>query len=259
MHEVFEDKDIRISYREGNLQSEHIFENHCHARYEIIAVIEGEIRIVIDNRRYDLKSGEIALIPPLKYHSVFTLGGVLYKRITVFFDKSFIPKEIFSDFLYKTEKHPVASNEMISSIFHGIKDIFCESEKEKFLPFAKSLLTQAFYIHTYKDTTSIHEKINPQIIKITEYVDSHIGEKILLDDIANNIFVSKSTVCHLFSSEMKISLKQYILQKKLSYAARLIEDGVSASEAAGLVGYDNYANFYKMYVKIFGISPGKTK
>ncbi len=257
MHEVIENKDMRISYREGNISNEHIFENHCHTKYEIIAVTDGEIRIVIENRRYELRAGEIAFIPPFKYHSVFTLGGVLYKRLTVLFDKSFVPEEIRADFFEKTEKYPVAANDMLASVFLKMKDIFAHSERGRFLPLASSLLTEALYVHTYKDITPTSEKVNPHILKITDYINEHIFEKILLDDIAEHLFLSKSTVCHLFAEEMKISPKQYILQKKISAAAKLIEDGTPASEAGRLVGYDNYANFYKMYIKVFGVSPKK--
>ncbi len=255
MHKILENENIRISYREGNITGEHIFENHCHARYEIIAVIEGEIRIVIENRRYDLKAGEIALIPPLKYHSIFTVGELLYKRITVLFNKNFIPEQISNDFSEKINTHPVAANGALPLVFTGMKDIFFESDAGKFMPLAESLLTQALYIHTYCDITPPSEKTNPLVKSITEYIDAHISEKIFLDDVAAHVFVSKSTVCHLFSDEMKISLKQYVLQKKLSYAAKLIEEGFTASEAARMIGYDNYANFYKMYVKVFGLSP----
>jgi AraC-like DNA-binding protein len=54
---------------------------------------------------------------------------------------------------------------------------------------------------------------------------------------------------------MKISVKQYIIQKKLSYAARLIGEGASTASAASAIGYENYANFYKVYKKTFGSSP----
>ena len=79
---------MRISYREGITSDEHIFENHCHARYEMIAVIEGEIGLIIENRKYNLSAGRIAIIPPLKYHSVFSVGKTVYKRMTVLFDSA---------------------------------------------------------------------------------------------------------------------------------------------------------------------------
>mgnify|MGYP003307143845 CR=1 FL=1 len=48
---------------------------------------------------------------------------------------------------------------------------------------------------------------------------------------------------------MKISPKQYILQKKLALASKLIDEGVPRTVAAMQVGYENYSNFYRMYQK----------
>ncbi len=48
---------------------------------------------------------------------------------------------------------------------------------------------------------------------------------------------------------MKISPKQYILQKKPAYAAQLIRQGMPSTPAAMRVGYENYSNFYRMYRK----------
>ena len=63
------------------------------------------------------------------------------------------------------------------------------------------------------------------------------------------------TKWHLFEERMKISPKQYILQKKLALANKLIEDGVPPTLAAVRIGYDNYSNFYRMYRKRYGNCP----
>ncbi|MBR2432538.1 MAG: helix-turn-helix domain-containing protein, partial [Clostridia bacterium] len=72
---------------------------------------------------------------------------------------------------------------------------------------------------------------------------------ILLDDIAKYTSRSKSSFCHLFESKMNISPKQYILQKKLALASKLIDEGVPHTVAAMQVGYENYSNFYRLYRK----------
>ena len=58
---------------------------------------------------------------------------------------------------------------------------------------------------------------------------------------------------------MKISFKQYVLQKKMAYATRLMLNGVSAGEAAKTIGYENYSNFYSVYKKIVGVPPSDKK
>ena len=67
------------------------------------------------------------------------------------------------------------------------------------------------------------------------------------------------SLCHLFKSKMKISIKQYVLQKKISYATALIQQGVPTGEAAKRIGYLNYANFYTAYKNLTGKSPAEIK
>lgn len=81
------------------------------------------------------------------------------------------------------------------------------------------------------------------------YIDAHLHEKILLDDLALATARSKSSFCHLFEQKMKIAPKQYILQKKLAVASKLIDEGMPHTVAAMQVGYENYSNFYRIYHK----------
>ena len=47
----------------------------------------------------------------------------------------------------------------------------------------------------------------------------------------------------------------YVNQKRILYAKKLIESGVTASVAAERVGFGDYSAFYRAYVKIIGKSP----
>ncbi len=255
VHKTMQGEDIRISYREGVAAGEEMFESHCHTRYEIIAVFEGKVSIVIDGKKFTLRAGEIAVIPPLAYHSVFAVEQIMYKRATALFDESFVPREIAEDFKAKTLRQPLSSHELLTSALGRVREIFEESAAEMFLPLVKSLFIEALYVHTYKDTAAKKEKSHPTVKAAIEYIDSHITEKLTLELVAENVFLSKSSVSHVFRSEMKISVKQYIINKKLAYAASLMREGASATEAAAAVGYDNYSNFYKMYKNVFGASP----
>ena len=95
--------------------------------------------------------------------------------------------------------------------------------------------------------------------KTVRYIDGHIGEKITLDDLARHTSRSKSSFSHLFEEKMGISPKQYILHKKLATARKLIAEGTPPTTAAVQVGYENYSNFYRMYLKHYGTAPAKRK
>ncbi len=256
---LFENQYLQCTYRKTLTQSHNIFENHCHLLFEMIAVFEGSVNVQIEGTKYRLTPYEAAVIPPLTYHSVFANEGAMYQRITFLFDLDFIPSEIQKDFTEKIQTYPIVTHDSLKFVFNQLLQTFQEDDLTRYAPLLESLLIQIFYIHTYQDIPLSPEQINPVLQAITGYIHSHMCEKISLDDIAEALFLSKSTICHLFREHMKISVKQYILQKKMTCAARLIQNGMQAAEAAHYVGYDNYTNFYKIYCKVFQTTPSGFK
>ena len=75
------------------------------------------------------------------------------------------------------------------------------------------------------------------------------------DDLARQVNLSKFFLCHLFEEEMGIPPKQYILQKRMAYAAKLIREGHPPTRVALQVGYASYSTFYRLYRKHFGKTP----
>ena len=254
-HKTIEARNIRVSYREGTIEREHIFENHCHSRYEMITVFEGSTDIVVDGRKYTLGRAETVIIAPLVYHSVFVRGDVTYKRATVLFEESEIPDEVLHDFKSKLSARPVLIIAEDNARMELYSWMFGDAFSDKLIPLIKGVLIESVYTAAYRVKMEAGPSVDPTVKAITKYIDAHINEKILLDGIAEELFISKSTVSHVFRDVMKISPKQYIIQRKLAYAASLISAGTPASSAAREIGYENYAAFYKIYKKVFGESP----
>ena len=50
---------------------------------------------------------------------------------------------------------------------------------------------------------------------------------------------------------------EFILQKKLALANKLIDEGVPRTVAAMQIGYENYSNFYRLYLKHYGTASSK--
>jgi AraC-like DNA-binding protein len=90
-------------------------------------------------------------------------------------------------------------------------------------------------------------------------VERHLAYKLTLAQIAGELYVSPSTLSHMFKKEMGISLYQYITQKRLVLAHEQIERGVPPTAAYTVCGYTDYPSFYRAYVKMFGHSPRAKK
>ena len=63
----------------------------------------------------------------------------------------------------------------------------------------------------------------------------------------------------LFKAQTGCTVHNYIRQKRLVLAARLIREGMSASAAAAECGFVDYSAFHRAFTKTFRVSPGRIK
>ena len=252
--------EYEFQYLDGQVDASPLWESHCHINFEMIAVVEGDISVVIEGRRFRCMANQIVILPPLTYHSVRANQRSSYRRLTALFDESAIPEAIRADVVRELKSDPVISHSVLPQTVEKLVGAVGEKGRERYMALAESLMVQIFYACVdRKDEQTSSKEPDEAISGVIGYIDDHICEKISLDEIAASLFVSKSTLCHSFKEKMKISVKQYIVQKKIALAAKMMRDGASAAEAAHRVGYENYSNFYRMYRKNFDVTPSGTK
>ena len=245
---------FELGYIESRVDHPILWESHCHAQYEMIAVIDGDITVMLEGHKYRLKKNQIIIIPPLFYHSVTANEEGSYRRITVLFGIDAIPSVLQGEFK-KQGRH----TDIDAARMEKIKEICQKKDALFYAPLLQSLMTEIFYDSLQMPEVVTTIETDDFLKKAFEYIDRHLHEKILLDDLARYMSRSKSSFCHLFEEKMKIPPKQYILQKKLALASKLIDEGVPRTVAAMQVGYDNYSNFYRIYLKHFGTSTTKNE
>ena len=136
------------------------------------------------------------------------------------------------------------------------KDIHDEYDRKMLLT---SYVTDVFMELKYHCQTkhALHN-MDPVIAAAIAYIDEHFLEQVSIEDIAKHLNFSASSLAHRFKNIMNISIYNYILKKKLTYAYGLIRSGTPATIAAQRCGFGEYSGFYKLYKKYFGISPAQT-
>ncbi len=103
------------------------------------------------------------------------------------------------------------------------------------------------------------ESVNRKYVveKIMDYFEEHYGEKISLDQIAENMYLSPYYISKIFKSETGEAPIRHLIDIRLSRAKELLENGWGGSikEVAATVGYDDAYHFSKLFKKKYGISP----
>ncbi|MBP3591266.1 MAG: helix-turn-helix transcriptional regulator [Clostridia bacterium] len=250
MGDVWSIGGFHIEYKEESVGGELLWESHCHASFEAIAVLDGDITLTLEGKPYRITAGECALISPLAYHTVAANLQGRYSRVTVKIDASAIPAPL----------RPRLSDGHRISVFSFprssvLRDAYLSVDRAFYAPLSESVMVALLYESLNKKDARGTEPAEQGLSLVLSYIDLHLCESIALSDIAAYAALSKSSVCHLFSEKMKISPKQYILQKKLALAQKLITEGVPPTEAALRIGYEDYSNFYRAYRHQFGKKP----
>ena len=97
---------------------------------------------------------------------------------------------------------------------------------------------------------------NPELTdRVVLYVEEHLSDKITLAEIAQQFYVSESTISQTFRKKMGTTLYHYITQRRLIAAKLLISAGAPLESISVQVGFSDYSSFYRAFRQEYGISP----
>lgn len=94
-------------------------------------------------------------------------------------------------------------------------------------------------------------------IKIERYINAHLTEKIYIDDICNEFFVSKNALYQLFGKEFNTTVNDFIAKKRLKLALEILQEEPESNitQIASSCGFSDYNYFIRFFKKQIGMTP----
>ena len=121
------------------------------------------------------------------------------------------------------------------------------------LEFAETISGKQCRIQTYNFSV---KKMHPVVESIVQSINEEIGKEYSLRHVASRMHVSPGHLSKLFSTEMGMTLTEYVNRKKIAYGAYLLsttdEKITSVAFACGIKD-NNY--FSRLFKKFMGVSP----
>jgi AraC-like DNA-binding protein len=97
---------------------------------------------------------------------------------------------------------------------------------------------------------------HPQVERAKRFIEEGYWRRTSLSSVAGALHISANYLSRLFRRETGLTLTAYVHQVRLERAMLLLADGSdSISEIAYRVGYQNYRDFYRNFVKYENTSP----
>ena len=91
---------------------------------------------------------------------------------------------------------------------------------------------------------------------ITSYVREHLTEEINIDNMADELFISRSYLSSKFKKETGITLSQYIQEQRIKKAQELLKGSNKIIlEISTFLGFSSQGYFQNVFKKIVGMTP----
>ena len=235
---------------------------HYHPHFEIYYMKEGRCRYFIDDRSFEVESGDIILIPRGLIHrtNYFT---TLHSRLLLNFTEEYIPETILNRL--STSGHLFRSKE----ITKNIEEIFSKIEKEytdsdELTEVALKALTAELFLLILRTPNNVEEEAttgNELVDNIVGYIKQNYMNDIRLSTVAKMKSVSPEHLSRTFKFCTGLGFNEYVTLLRLKKAESMIkkEPDMTISEIAYECGFNDGNYFSYKFKKMYGISPIKLR
>jgi AraC-like DNA-binding protein len=218
-------------------------------------VVKGTGHIETPEQKYTVKGGDFYFLNKLRYHIYYADPEDPYEKIFIVLKGSFV------DFLvsnYCLNDSVYIKKINLNSLMTHIINLLNRDGPINYDKLAISVLElfQQVFPPPYQNK-SVASRV-PEMIK--NYIDSHITEKITLEEISNNLYISKSHIERAFKQEYNQTPLAYCAEQKITQvASMLVTTNYSLSQIAQQMGFTDVKYMSKSFKKIKGQTPMEYK
>ncbi len=229
---------------------------HSHTYYELLLYEPFNGNAFINGTSNAVKSPTVVLITPSDLHKT-TIDWKDERKTAKFIKIQFEAYCVTSVSLPQSaEIYPV--NEENRFVYHLFNEIYNQKDD---IPYCKQLLNTLVFSLTAKNKNK--SAVTPQkkhilIARAVQIIDSSFRSPISLESVAAELYVTTRYLSKIFSEQMNMGFKEYLIEKRLSYAASLLrESDASITDVCFASGFGDLSHFIRSFKAKFGITPGK--
>ena len=244
--------------------------------YKLSLVLTDDCGAVIDHKIIFPKRGDIVLFRPDEIHfGRFPKSGG-YQFISFLIPVDFFAhlfssgQDILSPFLDKSAdkinllRFSEADKSKVISIAENIMGMVKEEPDAHTLDiviFAK--LVEVLHIcHTCYDMQKKRQNaptVPPLVTDIFQMIDETFPDYIGLNALADHLGCSVTYLTQTFRHYTGKSIHNYLMERRLEYARKLLQNGASVTDACYRSGFSDCSGFILQFKKYFHTTPGKYK
>lgn len=250
---------------------------HYHDYFQVCFVTRGEILHGEGNREVTLGPGDAFIIPPgfthsIRFHNAYSemyslsfvpgVGGSEFFKpnIRSFLDALQTGSAVCLRVMPDQDRRKMLQSLLDCLILQQQSDCPPElSPAASMITAVLYLLAQSYYAQPKNAEAKDALVYSSALVQCIQYIDRHFREKLTLEGLSHQFGLSRSTFCTVFPQFAGVSPGRYIAQRRIQEAQLLIrsQGGLTVSQIGRMVGYDDNTTFYRNFMQVTGMSPGK--
>ncbi len=234
---------------------------HIHDKCEIYVNLSGVVSVSVENNTYAMSHGYVCITRPGEKHRFIynnRHSTIPHECYTIHFSAN--GNECLLDLFFK---RPTGQNNLLILPFDISKELIslCSSLLKASENSFKAQFDFWNIMYILIDNSKIIDipiiDKYPDVCATLEYINKNFTEPVYLETLAKISNVSVSTLERHFSFIFNMTPSEYVKQKRLAFAAELLQNGESVSNVAFKSGFSDCSRFISVFKKQVGTTPLK--
>lgn len=230
--------------------------SHIHDQCEIYVNVSGKVSFMVEGQLYPVSRGNAVITRPFEYHHCVYQEMAPHEHYWILFSSA--GNEALLDPFFQ---RPAGSGNLI---------VLPEKQTEQLLSLCNRLTGERAPLDHYTDFFRLLQLLNagntadeaalPQELQAAlEEINRSFTAPISIEQLAKSHFMSINTLERQFKTHLGVTPSEYLRQKRLAHAARLLQQQASVSEAAAKSGFSDVSQFITLFKKHFSKTPFQYK
>jgi AraC-like DNA-binding protein len=250
---------------------------HFHNSFELALFIKADIDILIKDRKYDIRDGDMLFIDTYEIHRMIYKPNPHYKRYVINFQYRFIQELLrmvqlepmlqtlrsSSNARIKLDlKQRLSMEEDFRQLLKLQAELASDDKDATLAPAIQMqllLLLQAFFrISRTQRQVRLDSRLDKQVQMIIQYIEQHYPEPIELDDLVPVVGRSKYHISHIFKESTRFTIIEYVQYRRVVEAQKKLLHTDNPIIDIGLAcGFQSLQHFYRVFKRITRMTPAQ--
>lgn len=249
---------------------------HFHESVEFLMPVSRGVEMFVENQVYSLHPAALFILPDATLHK--TLASEPYERYVLHVPIPTLhalsaPQTDFYRRIQEAERMVEMGgryNELLSLLKRldweqGRKSTEFGSDLSQMLLLSEFLLQALSIAPARRQADELCQIESPplpgaregtlKISAVLEYLQAHLSEKLTLERVASEFFISKYYLSHCFKEATGFSVMEYVINTRILRARRLLQDGQRVQAAGEAVGFQSNEHFIRTFTALTGLPP----